>query len=359
MIYNNLILNEKIWGQLQAMVCNNKLPHALLFHGTEGIGKEAHAIELAALLNNNDKKDQLPKIKTFQHPNINLITPMPREKNIQKKSTAIDCLSDKSLDSLIKMKKNKMEAPYANIKFDKASNILINSIRDIKKNLHFNSSQGSVVYIIFEAEKLCFPKTESGNALLKILEEPPLNTFFILITSNKEKMLDTILSRCCDFYFPKISNSEIKKYLKNYNYEYDLDLLIQISNGSLKEIMEIINSKTNVDELIEDVKKLIGNIMKNNDWQKNYKGLEKLFKTNKQTFKIFIKILIFVLNDLEKIKNNNFDCLILTDIKKVKTLDYDACINKIEETYQNLYRNLNPSIGLLSMLIEMKKILFI
>ena len=50
MIYKNLIKNKKVWSQLNTMVENNKLPHALLFHGPEGCGKEAHAIELAALL---------------------------------------------------------------------------------------------------------------------------------------------------------------------------------------------------------------------------------------------------------------------------------------------------------------------
>ena len=50
MIYNNLIEHKKIWSQLNEMVKNKKLPHAMLFHGSEGSGKEGHAIELAALL---------------------------------------------------------------------------------------------------------------------------------------------------------------------------------------------------------------------------------------------------------------------------------------------------------------------
>ena len=61
-----------------------------------------------------------------------------------------------------------------------------------------------MIHMIFEAEKLCDPKIEPGNALLKILEEPPKNNIFILVTSKKNKILDTILSRCCDFYFPKL-----------------------------------------------------------------------------------------------------------------------------------------------------------
>ena len=358
MIYNNLIVNKKMWSELETMVQNQKLPHALLFHGPDGSGKEAHAIELAALLNNHNGNNQIAKIKKFQHPNINLIIPMPREKNINKKSFSLDCLSEKSLEDLIEMKKNKMQFPYQNINFDKASSILINSIRDIKKNSHFSIDNGSVVHIIFEAEKLCSPKTEPGNALLKILEEPPKNTFFILIASNKDKLLDTILSRCCDFYFSRITNEKITNYFEDKPEVQKLDLIINITNGSMKQINNIVDSGINIQELIEDAKNIVGTLMKNNAWQLNYKKAEQLFKTDKQTFKIFIKILIFVLNDLEKIKNNNFDCLILEDVKKTKVLDYNACIEIVEKTYQNLYKNLNPSIGLASMLIEMKKILF-
>jgi len=358
MIYNNLIINEKIWPELEAMVRNQKLPHALLFHGPDGSGKEAHAIELAALLNNHTENNHLEKIKKFQHPNINLIIPMPREKNINKKSSSFDCLSEKSLEHLIEMKKNKMQFPYQNINFDKASSILINSIRDIKKNLHFSIYNGSVVYIIFEAEKLCSPKSESGNALLKILEEPPKNTFFILIASNKDKLLDTILSRCCDFYFSRITNEKIKNYFEDESKIQNLDLLVNITNGSMKQINSIIDSEIKIEDLIKDAKNIVGTLMKNNNWQPNHKKAEQLFKTDKQTFKIFIKILIFVLNDLEKIKNKNFDCLILNDVKKTKVLDYNVCVEIVEKTYQNLYKNLNPSIGLASMLIEMKKILF-
>ena len=360
MIYDNLILNDKIWFEIEKMVENNKLPHALLFHGPNGSGKEAHALELAALLNNynNNNNNNKVKINKFQHPNINLIIPMPREKNINKRSNALDCLSEKSFEHLIEMKKKKMQSPYQNVQFDKASSILINSVRDIKKNLHLSVDQGSVVHIIFEAEKLCLPKTEPGNALLKILEEPPSNTFFILVASNKDKLLDTIISRCCDFYFPRINNTKIKTYFENKLQIENLDLLINITNGSMKQINNILDSDIDVQDLIADAKSVVSKLMKNNDWQQNYKKIEQLFKSDKQTFKIFFKILIFIFNDLEKIKNNNYDCLILEGIKKTKDLNYSLCVEIIETTYQNLYKNLNPSIGLAAMFIDIKKILY-
>ena len=166
MIYDNIIKNEKIWSELKAMVANKKLPHAMLFHGPDGTGKEAHAIALAAHLNNYQNKTDFAKIMNFQHPNINLIIPLPREKAINKNTDSLKSLSEKSLEQLINMKKEKMSNPYQNIFFEKASTILINSIRDIKKDLHFNIDNGSKVNLIFNAEKLCYPKNESGNSLL-------------------------------------------------------------------------------------------------------------------------------------------------------------------------------------------------
>ena len=357
MIYDNLIINQKVWNELEKMVAQKKLPHALLFHGPEGAGKEAHAIELAALLNNSHN-NSYAKIKKFQHPNINLIIPMPREKTINKKSNGLDCLSEKSLSFLIEMKQQKMKYPYQKVSFDKASSILINSIRDIKKNSHLSIGSGSVVHIIFEADKLCQPRNEPGNALLKILEEPPKNTFFILISTNKDKLLDTILSRSCDFYFSKVTKEKIQDYYKDSIVKHNIDLLINLTNSSMKEINNIIKSDIDIQKLINDAKNIIGTLMKNNDWQNAHKQLEQLFKKDKHSFKIFIEIIIFVLNDLEKIKNNNYDCLILDNIKKTRNLDYSACITIIESTYQNLSKNLNPSMGLASMLIKMKKILF-
>ena len=359
MIYKNLIKNEKVWSQLTTMVQNNKLPHALLFHGPEGCGKEAHAIELAALLNNYQIENQFIKIKNFQHPNINLIIPMPREKAINKNSDALKCLSDKSIDNLIQMKKDKMNNPYHKISFEKASTILINSIRDIKKDLHFNIDSGSKVHLIFNAEKLCYPKNEPGNALLKILEEPPKNTFFILVTSEKEKMLDTILSRCCDFYFNRINRNELSEFLEKKGLNTNLNLIINITNGSISQILKIIESNINIQAYIDDAKNLISNLMQDKDFDVNTKNIEQLFKTDKDQFKIFNKILLIIFNDLEKIKNKQNDCLILTDVKKTKSLDYSRCISIVENTYQELNRNANTSMSIMSMIIKLKQILTI
>ena len=153
---------------------------------------------------------------------------------------------EKSLEEYIVMKKNKMLHPYNKIRFKKQSTILINSIRDIKKNIHLNDGRLNI-YMIFEADKLCFPRNEAGNALLKILEEPPSQTIFILVTSNKENMLDTIISRCCDFYFKKIPAERISSYIEKNNYHIAKNsFMIRICNHDIGLILKMIEQKIDI-----------------------------------------------------------------------------------------------------------------
>jgi DNA polymerase III delta prime subunit len=356
MIFPNLIINKKIWPKLEKMFHSNQMPHALLLHGPEGSGKEAHAIKLASLINYKTNAD-MEKMKIFQHPSIHLILPLIKEKNINKNSDALNALSEKSLELLIDMKKRKMLNPYYKISFTKKSTILINSIRDIKKNIHLNNTNYYNIYLIFEAEKLCYPRNEAGNALLKVLEEPPEKTIFILVTSKKEKILDTIQSRCCDFYFKKIETKKIIQYLDANNYEYNNRLLVQLCNNNLNLIIEMINQKLDLNALIKKAKMLINCLINNNSHQEYSKYIEDLFKKNKKEFEIYIKIIIIILNDLNKINNHYGNCIILDDKINVKKLYYTNCINIVEKYYNELSYNLNPSIGFFAMMIEMKNAL--
>ena len=117
----------------------------------------------------------------------------------------------------------------------------------------------------------------------------------------------------------------------------------------------MIKLEDGIEPLKKDAIALIKNIINDNNWEKNIKKIEALFKTDKETFKIFIKLVIFILNDLEKIKNKKTNCVILKQVNKVQNLNYAKCIEIIEQNYLELNKNLNPAIGLFSMAINMKQ----
>ena len=163
MIYDSsLFIQNRIWNNLVDSVKSNRLPHALLFYGNPGSGKEAHAIELAALINcelspNNSACgdcSSCKKIKTFQHGNIKFITPYPRGKISSSNDPSIRGLTEKNIEQLRKMMVEKGKNPYSRIEIENARTILINSIREVKKDLYLSSiHKGWTVVIIFDAEK--------------------------------------------------------------------------------------------------------------------------------------------------------------------------------------------------------------
>ena len=106
MIYPSLHINHKIWNRLFRSWKTGKLPHALLFHGPLGSGKEGHALELAALVNCNSaineracgKCPSCKKTHSFKHEHVKLILPLPRGKISTKDDPIMKAFTGKSLN---------------------------------------------------------------------------------------------------------------------------------------------------------------------------------------------------------------------------------------------------------------------
>ncbi len=126
------------------------------------------------------------------------------------------------------------------IEIDAASNRGIDEIRELREKILFAPTQGtSKIYIIDEVHMLT---KEAFNALLKTLEEPPSHAYFILATTEVHKIPETIISRCQQFNFKRITQADIVKRLEyiaeeeKVNAEPDaLELIAKISNGGLRD----------------------------------------------------------------------------------------------------------------------------
>ena len=174
--FSEVFGNELIVKTLVSAIVNNKLPHSLLFYGPRGTGKTTSARLVAKMLNctnitNNDA------CKTCE--------------------SCIDIANGSYPDV---------------IELDAASNNSVENIRYINDKIALSPSRGKIkLYIIDEVHML---SKGAFNALLKTLEEPPKNTYFILATTEIEKVIDTIKSRCTIFEFKPASTHEIVNKLK-------------------------------------------------------------------------------------------------------------------------------------------------
>ncbi len=187
--------NVKFWNRLLGQA--GRLPHALLLSGPPGGGKKDFARALAArlLCEKADGRDEAcgdcPACAWFfagNHPDFRLIEPGGDEAEEP----------DAELEAAAQKKKSEQ--------------IRINQIRALDSFLGVGTHrQGLRVITILPAEAM---NQATANALLKILEEPPANTLFILITNNKKRLLPTILSRCQTLSFPKPAAAQSIAWLR-------------------------------------------------------------------------------------------------------------------------------------------------
>ena len=261
--------------------------------------------------------------------------------------------------------KEKEKNPYFSIKLKGANTILINSIRTLKHELALSSINNEwKIILIFEAEKLCIPNPEAANSLLKILEEPPENTLFILVSSQPGAILDTIHSRCQNIYFPPISNEKIKQYLMDSNNDpIQANLVSKISSGNIKLAQKLILDSSDLMKKIF----IILNACFTNDpaiWNKCIDIMSKQ-KVNdiKQMDHLFFCIILFFRDLLYYSTTQSANEIIFKNqIQKIEQLskmylkaEWGSCIEHVENAQNYILKNGYLPLQITNMLINIKK----
>lgn len=209
--FNTVVGQSHITTTLKNAIRNNQLAHAFLFCGPRGVGKTTCARILA---------------KT-----INCTNPTPDGEAC---NTCNSCVSFDAGTSL-------------NIhELDAASNNSVDDIRSLVEQVRFAPQAGKYkVYIVDEVHML---SASAFNAFLKTLEEPPSYAIFILATTEKHKILPTILSRCQIFDFKRITNNDTVEHLQEIVDKEEikaekaaLQVIAQKSEGCMRDSLSILD----------------------------------------------------------------------------------------------------------------------
>ena len=374
MIYSNLLINKKNWKQLYLSWKSERLPHALLFHGPKGTGKEGHALELAALLNCREIQDDGPcgncssckKTKSFQNGSIKLILPMPRGKISSSSDSSMKAFrNEKVLDDYLDMLKEKSEDPYYSIQVANANTILINSIRELKQDVSMSTVNNEwKVVLIFQAEKLCIPSPAAAHALLKILEEPPERTVFILVSSQANTILDTIHSRCQSLFFPPISIEIIQDQLvQSGANQIQAAILARISGGNVGLSRQL---KENYSDLMEKLYIVLNACFSNDPsiWEKCIDILARLKNKDIHQLEQLFRCASLFFRDLfyYSITNMDDDIVYKNQLDKIDKLsksypkgDWQSCIQHIENTQNYILRNGYLPLMITNLIIDIQK----
>lgn len=209
--FETVVGQQHITTTLKNAIVNNQLAHAFLFCGPRGVGKTTCARILAKTINCQNRSAE--------------------------GEACNECTSCTSFDNGTSLNIHELDA---------ASNNSVDDIRTLVDQVRFAPQAGDYkVYIVDEVHML---SAAAFNAFLKTLEEPPPYAIFILATTEKHKILPTILSRCQIFDFKRITNNDTVEHLKGIckkegikAEQTALHLIAQKSEGCLRDSLSIMD----------------------------------------------------------------------------------------------------------------------
>ena len=212
--FESVVAQKSLTRTLKNAIHSGKLAHAYLFCGPRGVGKTTCARIFAKTIN-------------CEHPTAN----------------GEACNECESCKSFIQQRS------FSIYELDAASNNSVDDIRSLNEQVRIPPQVGRYkVYIIDEVHMLT---SAAFNAFLKTLEEPPAHAIFILATTEKHKIIPTILSRCQIYDFSRIDSSDIINHLLNIaqkegiTAEYEaLRIIAQKSDGCMRDALSLFDQMT-------------------------------------------------------------------------------------------------------------------
>jgi len=368
MQFKDIIGQEQIKAQLVQTVAENRVSHAQLFLSSEGSGALPMAIAYAQYINCLDKQgddscgvcSSCRKYERYIHPDLHFSYPFFASKDAR---IAVDVL-DEWRSMLLEDAYFDMDIWRSKLSADnKQANINIAECHDIIKKLSYKAFEAETkVLIMWLPEYL----DKEGNALLKIIEEPPKNTLFLLVANNQEQILSTLLSRTQIVKIPKLSHATIENYLmeKHAMAEEQATEYSFLADGNLIEAKLLVanTQNENADKFAEWLRMGYGNrVLDLTVFVDQAAGWGRENQKNFLKYGInFLRECSLLLSGAEELVK--LPARTLDTAKKLSNhvLDLgmaEAIIQELERAHYHIERNANPKILFLDVSLQLVKII--
>ena len=368
MQFKDIIGQEAAKKHLLQTVKENRVSHAQLFLSPSGSGAFPLAIAYAQYINCEERTEtdscglcaSCRKYEKYIHPDLHFSYPFFASKDIK---VATDVLDE--------WRQMLLETPYFDLDIwrsqlsadNKQANINMAECHDIIKKLSFKAFEAKTKVLIMWLPEFL---DKEGNALLKIIEEPPAHTLFILIAQNQEQILSTILSRTQLVKIPKLTDTDITAYLmekagvsQNLAEEFSF-----LADGNLIEANTLVNdiSNNNAGYFAEWLRMGYGNKV-----SAMIAFTETAASWGRENQKNFLRYGINFLREcslilsgaenLVKLPQSTMEVAQKLSVHVLSMPMIEALVSELEKAHYHIERNANPKILFLDVSLQLVKII--
>ncbi len=357
MAFEEIIGQKRVIDILNKVLESGRLPHALLFHGPDGVGKLALALAMAKAQFCRedpiycDRCSDCLRVSHLNHPDLKIIFPAKKNYDVEDAKVVLESI---------------IQNPYNYLRNWQNEEILIDIIRkEVRRWVSLKSLEKRGKAIIFlDAHRF---RDAAANALLKIMEEPPEGVTLFLLTAKPDLLLPTIISRCHQVRFDPIPWQEIKKALieREKVSEGQAAVVARMSFGSYRRALELLSEDISERQnlMLDMLRKVLMSDLEiltfaeNLSNKENAKGLVEILELMTVWFRDAMV--------LEKMENDSkvSDKLIFSDqretlekfVKSFEKIPHEKILEDIERAITMINQNVSLQLVILNLIYELKK----
>lgn len=362
MLFANIIGQDRVVHSLARAIEQDRVAHAYIFHGPDGVGKRAVALALAGALQCTEFQDGdacgkcngCHKAGKGLHPDIHVLMPTTTDVDLHDVSARLQLLAQDPYERV-----DFQHRPTLDGSRSSSNKQIFYSVEHINAQLRramsFHRAEGLYrVAVLLDVDRM---RSDAANAFLKLLEEPGDRTVFILITNRIDHLLPTVISRCQQVRFLALSNETIEKAMLARNVEPGIAaMLSRMADGSISRALELFENQ----ELLQTREKVLEflRLSYQGKGDRVVSAIDSMIGQGREYVKFQLQVIMGLLRDLLLIRTTG-DASLIVNIDQIDTLTsfsanlpdarLESMIEAVEETSHLIERNVNLRLALIAL----------
>ncbi len=370
MLFKDIIGQQGVKERLIRSIREGRISHAQLFLGPAGSGSLALALAYAQYISCKNKEEHdscghcssCIKYNKLIHPDLHFVYPVALSKAVRVSTDVAADWREAFLGNPYITLFNWFEHLDAE---NKQAVIGVDESAEILRKLSLTTYESEFkIMIIWQADKM---NLQAANKLLKILEEPPDKTLFLLVCESEDQLLRTILSRTQLIKIPKIQDAELIKALTERNglSPQEAESTAHLADGSYAEALMLINENENAAQNLLSFQKLMRASLKF-DPKTVMSWIDEMSAMGRERQKNFIKYGLHIMRESLMLNYADQSLVKLGGIEEefvtkfspfIHANNAERFIDELNKAYQHMERNANPKILFMDLAIKFNELL--